>query len=177
MNAVLEARAQKGYWVAVDINTLGFERCLLIELDKLGVDFNDLKIELNNDHSLTLQFPWAFSDEEAKIRKITIATAQLPKALNKVDFSKYDAYLQKSGMNIQNKKQMRIVIGEILKTAEAGLFVITGKPLERRENVHSGNVNQYFGDDISRQMQDIKVDFPQKSLGSYGQQMILAQVI
>jgi hypothetical protein len=177
LDAVVKTRAENGYWVACDINTLGFERCVAIELDKLGADLNNLKLIQNNDHSLSLEFLWAFPGEKEKLRKITFQQAKLPTDITKIDFSRHQAYLQKAGMNLQNKKQIRLVMKGILETAQSGLFIITGKPLNRRESAHASNVNQYFGDDISCKMEDLKVDFSKRDLRSYGQQMLLAQVI
>jgi hypothetical protein len=177
LESALEARAKNGYWLASNINNLGFERCLLIELDKLGIDFQEIKISSDNDGLISIGFPWAFPGEVKKMRKISFKTAQLPEVLDSIDFSKVNAYLQKSGMTAQNKKVMRASVANILKSAKPGFFVMSGKLLERREAAHVKTASDYFGDQVENKMQDLVVEIPKIPLGSYGQQMLLAQVI
>ena len=176
LEEALENRTRQGYWLASHINTLGFERCIAVELDKLGVDLN--KVEIGKEGKrLFIEFPWAFPGASAKQRKISFQVAKLPGALNDVDFSKHQGYLQKSGMNSQNKKPMREAMQAILKTAPSDFFVIAGRPLERREQARASDAKSYFGLEIANQMVDLAVDVPKYSYGSYGQQMLLTQVI
>lgn len=126
----LSDRKNRGYWNRNRTsNLLGEDRVLLIELKKLGVKKDDIRIVMHKDNSTDIIFDWAFPGEETKKRKIVYVPKSLDKALgNTALLENCDCYYQKGstpnesyailsrlGLHLKTDTDAIVAIGHLFK--------------------------------------------------------------
>lgn len=131
LQETLRLRTDRGYWDLGEIMTQSIDRCLMIELKKLGINPSDIRVS-SVDGQVQLDFPWAFPGEESKLRRITYIKGMTYDIIDnpeKYNLLQLDGYYEKSveagrwvGMN-KNDLQ------DIQKFIKPGGYALIGRGL------------------------------------------------
>ena len=66
--SLLQTRTQDGYWDALPIGMIGIERCIAIELKRLGVDPSTIEVQ-DREYGNDLSFDWAYPSNDITFRR------------------------------------------------------------------------------------------------------------
>lgn len=129
LQRTLQLRNKRGYWDVAEMLTWSIDRCLVIELKKLGVDPKTIQVT-EVQGKVQLEFFWAFPGEEPKQRKIlylagtTYDIIDNPHGFN---LPSLDGYYEKS-MEINRWADMvKNDLGEMRHFIKPGGFVLIGR--------------------------------------------------
>ncbi|MEK6956110.1 MAG: hypothetical protein AABW52_05600 [Nanoarchaeota archaeon] len=98
-------RKECGYWRIDNINRWSIERCIALELKRMGVKNSSLRIS-DNDY-VAIEFDWAFPGEELKRRKIYFIPSRVDDMINNKMFIGIDCYYEKSSMECTEPSDSR----------------------------------------------------------------------
>lgn len=128
LQETLRLRAARGYWDMGEMETWSIDRCLVIELKKLGIKPNEVTIS-NANGQLQLDFSWAFAGQEVKPRRVIYIkgmTYDITDNPNEYHLPQLDGFYEKSvqtgnrGTDLNDLLAMRAYI-------KPGGFVLIGR--------------------------------------------------
>lgn len=116
LQKTLRLRAERGFWDVGEMITWSIDRCLIIELKKLGINQSDIQVN-SADGQIQLDFPWAYPGEEPKLRRVTYIKGMTYDIIDnpeKYNLPQLDGYYEKSveagrwaGMNKNDLQDMK----------------------------------------------------------------------
>lgn len=129
LQQTLRLRAERGYWDQAEMATWSIDRCLMIELKKLGINPNDIQVN-SADGQVQLDFPWAFPGEEPKPRRITYIKGMTYDIIDnpeKYSLPQLDGYYEKSVENGRWVGMNKNDLQDAQKFIKPGGYVLIGR--------------------------------------------------
>lgn len=126
LRGILTNKRESGHWDSLDISALGVSRSLLIELKRMGIDKDSIRID-GEGGMTTMSFDWAYPGEKPKKRRLNFGDDYIDTFLNTeiVSAKKYDCFYEKSimaGPLLDDKKTLTKLLGRLTD----GAFLLLG---------------------------------------------------
>jgi len=118
-------RRECGYWRIDNIHRWSIERCIAFELKKIGVNPNTLRTS-DNDY-VTIEFDWAFPDEEMKRRKVYFVPSKIHDITDNKMFTDISCYYEKSSMDCTTPFDSRRLLAGLSDIINPNGIILIGR--------------------------------------------------
>lgn len=116
-------RAKKGYWHISMIEKWGMERCIVIELKKMGVDPGTILPPIQKSKYVELQYQWGMEGERAEEMNVVYLEGSFPELMDQGRLPMVDFYYQKA----VSSNMDAVTIPEVPKFIRQGGTVLLGR--------------------------------------------------
>lgn len=132
-------RRKTGYWDVGIIHIWGIEKCILMELKRMGIDRNTISLSEDNGHTI-LEFDWNFPGKNSQRRKVTYIEGRMKHAYDGkigIAIPGVDCFYQKAAERYSSYWDMRELLKNLPPYINKGGVILLGRPCNSFEEQDS----------------------------------------